>query len=138
MINKLKHFWVSNKGSASIEFVSLAVPLFIPVIFFLHQFASVSSEEQIARTLAREGVRAFVNSSGNDAAVIAMNAVIGKAGKELGLSQNDFSRMAVGLECSTSPCYTPNAKIIVTIHFGATKELRAVTASAQEYISPWS
>lgn len=138
MINKLKHFWVSNKGSASIEFVSLALPLFIPVIFFLHQFATVSSEEQLARTLAREGARAFVKSSGGDTAVIAMNAVIGEAGKELGLSQDDFSRMAVGLECSTSPCYTPNAKIIVTIHFGATKELRAVTASAQEYISPWS
>ena len=136
--NKVRHFWVSNRGSASIEFVSLALPLFIPVIFFLHQFATVSAEEEIARTLAREGARAFVTSSGGNEAVIAMNSVIATAGKELGLSQEDYSRMAVGLECSASPCYTPSAKIIVTIHFGATKEFRAVTASAQEYLSPWT
>ncbi|CAB4558396.1 unannotated protein [freshwater metagenome] len=137
-IGRLKHFWVSNRGSASIEFVSLALPLFIPVIFFLHQFATVSGTEEIARTLAREGARAFVTSSRGDSAEMAMNAVIATAGMELGLTHDEFSRMAVGLECSASPCYTPNAKIIVTIHFGATKEFRAVTASAQEYISPWS
>ena len=32
----------------------------------------------------------------------------------------------------------PNGKIIVTVHFGATKEFPSVTASAQEYVSPWS
>ncbi|MEY4036829.1 MAG: hypothetical protein RL201_210 [Actinomycetota bacterium] len=133
-----KDFWRGDSGSASIEFVALALPLFIPVLFFLHQFASVSSEEEIARTLAREGARAFVSSSDRSNAEAAMNLVISIAGRELGLTSDDFSRMAVGLECSESPCFTPNGKIIVSIHLGATKEYRAVSASAQEYISPWS
>jgi hypothetical protein len=67
-----------------------------------------------------------------------MSAVIYRAGRELGLSDEEFERMAINLECSSSPCYSPNEKIIVTVHFGASKEFRAVTASAQEYISPWS
>jgi hypothetical protein len=67
-----------------------------------------------------------------------MTAVIQRAGRELGLREEEFERMAINLECSDSPCYSPNGKIVVTVHFGAFKEFRAVTASAQEYISPWS
>jgi Flp pilus assembly protein TadG len=134
----LKLIIKSERGSASIEFVALALPLFVPVIFFLHQFASVSGQEEIARTLAREGARAFVTSSSQSSAAAAMSAVIQSAGRELGLTEVEFQRMAVNLECSSSPCYSPNGKIVVTVHFGASKEFRAVTASAQEYISPWS
>ena len=128
----------SESGSASVEFVALALPLFVPIIFFLHQFASVSGQEEIARTLAREGARAFVTSSNQSSATAAMTAVIQRAGRELGLREEEFERMAINLECSDSPCYSPNGKIVVTVHFGAFKEFRAVTASAQEYISPWS
>ena len=127
-----------EKGGASVEFVALALPLFVPVIIFLHQFASVSSQEEIARTLAREGARAFVISRHPSNPEEAMNAVIVAAGKELGLSESEFSRMAIGLECDSSPCNSPNGKVVVTVHFGASKDARAVTASAQEYISPWS
>jgi Flp pilus assembly protein TadG len=134
----LKQLIKSERGSASIEFVALALPLFVPIIFFLHQFASVSGQEEIARTLAREGARAFVTSSNQSNANAAMSAVIYRAGRELGLTEDEFERMAINLECSSSPCYSPNGKIVVTVHFGASKEFRAVTASAQEYISPWS
>jgi len=127
-----------EKGSASIEFVALALPLFVPIIFFLHQFALVSGQEEIARTLAREGARAFVTSSGQSSAGSAMSSVILRAGRELGLTDSEFARMAINLECSSTPCYSPNGKIVVTVHFGATKEFPSVTASAQEYISPWS
>jgi Flp pilus assembly protein TadG len=134
----LKRLIKSESGSASIEFVALALPLFVPIIFFLHQFASVSGQEEIARTLAREGARAFVTSSNQSSGNAAMSAVIYRAGSELGLTEDEFERMAINLDCSSSPCYSPNGKIVVTVHFGASKEFRAVTASAQEYISPWS
>lgn len=136
--SSIRRFWKNDLGGASIEFVSLALPLFIPIFIFLHQFATLSGQEELARTLAREGARAFVSSSGNESAGIAMKSVIATAGRELGLSEDDFSRLAIGLECSADPCFTPNANITVTIHFGATKQFRAVTASAQEYISPWA
>ncbi len=134
----MKKLLAGEKGSASVEFVALALPLFVPVIFFLHQFAKTSAQEEIARTLAREGARAFVASHASSSPEVAMGAVIHAAGKELGLTESEFTRMAVGLQCDSSPCHSPNGKIVVTIHFGATKEFRAVTASAQEYISPWS
>jgi len=67
-----------------------------------------------------------------------MNRVIMTSGEELGLTPEQFSRLAIGLKCSESPCHSPNAIVQVTVHFSATAKLRAVTASAQEYISPWT
>lgn len=134
----MKSLIKGEKGGASVEFVALALPLFVPVIIFLHQFASVSAQEEIARTLAREGARAFVISRQPSNPEESMNAVIIAAGKQLGLTESEFSRMAVGLQCDSSPCHSPNGKVVVTIHFGASRDSRAVTASAQEFISPWS
>jgi Flp pilus assembly protein TadG len=134
----LKRFFRNQDGSASVEFVALAIPLFIPLFIFLNQFANLSGEEEMARTLAREGARAYVASSGSDVAEIMMNRVIMTSGEALGLTSEQFSRLAIGLECSHSPCHSPNARVQVTVHFSATAKLRAVTASAQEYISPWT
>lgn len=129
---------MSERGSASVEFVVLALPLFVPIFIFLHQFAAVSGEEEMARTLAREGVRAYVSSSNSNHGASAMENVIQKTAAEIGLNKEQLGRMAIGLKCSASPCHSPNARVEVTIHFGASGGLRAVTASAQEYISPWS
>ena len=67
-----------------------------------------------------------------------MNKVIMVAGKELGLTEAQFDRMAIGMECSSSPCHSPNGKVQITIHFSANSQFRAVTASAQEFVSPWT
>ncbi len=131
-------FIKNEDGSASVEFVALALPLFIPLIIFLQQFAGASAEENFARTLAREGARAYVSSSTGESAEEMMNKVIIAAGEKLGLTGEQFSRMAIGLQCSNSPCHSPNGKVQVTIHFSANANSRAVTASAQEYFSPWS
>ena len=98
----MKKFIKNEDGSASVEFVVLALPLFIPLIIFLQQFASVSAEEGFARTLAREGARAYVSSSSTDSAEEMMNKVIVAAGKELGLTKEQFDRMAIGLECKSA------------------------------------
>lgn len=130
-------FMKDERGSASVEFIALALPLFIPLFIFLQQFAGVSAEENIARTLAREGARAYVSSSSDQSAEEMMNKVIMVAGGELGLTDEQFDRLAIGLECSNSPCHSPNGKVQVTIHFSSNSQFRSVTASAQEYFSPW-
>ena len=130
-------FIKDERGSASIEFVALALPLFIPLFIFLQQFAGVSAEENIARTLAREGARAYVSSSSDQSSEEMMNKVIMVAGKELGLTQEQFDRLAIGLQCSNSPCHSPNGKVQVTIHLSADSQFRSITVSAQEYFSPW-
>ena len=55
---RIKGFFNDEGGSAIVEFVALAIPLFIPVFIYLNSFASVSGNEAVIRVLAREGVRA--------------------------------------------------------------------------------
>ena len=57
-----------DKGSASVEFVILAIPLFLPILLFLNHFATLSNSELVARTLVRESLRAYVTSPNNDVA----------------------------------------------------------------------
>jgi hypothetical protein len=47
LLRKLK----DESGSAVLEFVALALPLFVPVIIFLSSFATASNDEFIVRTL---------------------------------------------------------------------------------------
>jgi Flp pilus assembly protein TadG len=56
-------FLKDQRGSASIEFVILAIPLFIPLFLYMNTFSSVSDDQERLRTLARESVRAFVTSA---------------------------------------------------------------------------
>ena len=50
----------SDSGSAIVEFIALAIPLFIPIFIYLNHFSSVSVNEEIARSMAREVLRVYV------------------------------------------------------------------------------
>ena len=58
----------SDSGSAIVEFVALAIPLFIPIFIYLNHFSSVSVNEEIARSMAREVLRVYVISENESAA----------------------------------------------------------------------
>jgi len=58
----------SDSGSAIVEFVALAIPLFIPIFIYLNHFSSVSVNEEIARSMAREVLRVYVISEDESAA----------------------------------------------------------------------
>ena len=75
---------LDERGSASVEFSILAIPLFIPLFIFIGQFANTSDSQDSLRTLARESVRAFVSSSNDQIAFYVANQVIVKGGEVLG------------------------------------------------------
>jgi hypothetical protein len=80
-LHKLKN----ESGSAVVEFVALALPLFVPVIIFLSQFAVLSNDEFIVRTLARESVRAYILSANDLSATANARNTMNTGARELGL-----------------------------------------------------
>ena len=137
LLPTLRHIFWCEKGSASVEFTALAIPLFLPIFLFLQQFAALSSEESIARTLARESVRAFVSSSSDSVARAVAGEIIRVGGAELGLTDLELDGISLTFECSDSPCLSPNARIRARVEIKSPKSGRTVVASAQEYVSPW-
>jgi Flp pilus assembly protein TadG len=127
-----------ERGSASVEFVVLALPLFIPIFIFLGQFSALSSHEMAMQTLARESLRAFVESKNDESGGVLINEVINVGGEELGLSEAEIKAIDVDIECSKSPCHSPNGRVRITLTMDpSVNQGRQVIAAAQEYLSPW-
>ena len=133
LINKVR----SEEGSAAVEFVLLAIPLFIPIILFMSTFADVSDKESIARALARESVRGFALSRGDISAYSTAHHIANEGAVALGLDAHEVSSMRVSIRCETWPCISPRNRISLTITFDSNQGNREIKATAEEVLSPW-
>ena len=124
-------------GSATVEFVLLAVPLFLPIFVYLTQFAEVSNKEMSARTLVREVVRAYVASENLGVAQQRANLVLQYGADRLGFTRSEISSMALTFSCSSSSCLSPGERVRADLRVQLPLSHREVHVSAQEYVSPW-
>lgn len=135
--SRLAHLLKEDNGSASVEFVLLAIPLFLPILLFLNHFAILSNSELAARTLVRESLRAYVTSPNNDVAPSRAWQVLTVGGKAEGLTPNQISTMDITFQCSATPCISPKGRIRATLKLPLPNQQRTVIAEAEEFISPW-
>ena len=134
---KFKARLKSDSGSAIVEFVALAIPLFIPIFIYLNHFSSVSVNEEIARSLAREVLRVYVISEDESAARNLSGQAIQLLARQWKLSDSEIASMQTHMDCSHTPCLSANGRIKLTITFTDNQTGRVVSASAQEHLSPW-
>ena len=133
LIHKLR----DQSGSAIVEFVALALPLFVPVIIFLSQFATLSNDEFIVRTLARESVRAYILSANDLSATINARNTLKIGARELGLEDARIKDLDFTVDCAGLLCITPDNKVEVTITLKSKDGKRVSSATARETVSPW-
>lgn len=126
-----------ERGSASLEFSALAIPLFIPIFLFLNQFSSVSGNEEIARSLAREAVRAFVLSTSDREAKYISEQVVRVGARNMGFTEDEVENISLKITCNESPCLSPNSRVVATVIIPIKNSSRTTRASSQEYVSPW-
>ena len=127
----------SEKGSAAVEFVALAVPLFIPIFIYLNHFSSVSVNEEIARSMAREVLRVYVISENEDAARELSGKATQMLARQWHLTDTEMKSLRTQMDCSRFPCLTADGRITLTISFRDEETGRIIRASAQEHLSPW-
>jgi len=134
--------WLSTKlkdenGSAAVEFVALALPLFLPVVIFLSQFATASNDEFIVRTLARETVRSYILSRNDMSATINARETMKIGARELGLERERINYLVLAVDCAGIFCISPDNKVEVTISLRSKDGKRVSSATARETVSPW-
>jgi Flp pilus assembly protein TadG len=129
----MSQFFKDTRGSASIEFVVLAIPLFLPIFIFLNNFADSSDTQSSLRSLARETARAFVTSDNDEIANQVASQVISEGGKALGFSNS----IRYSINCSQTPCIHPDGRVLVTV-VARLRNLDEVEVSAIEYVSQWN
>ena len=134
---KFNSWLKSDSGSAIVEFVALAIPLFIPVFIYLNQFSSVSVNEEIARSMAREVLRVYVISENEFAARNLSGKATNLLAQQWKLTDFEISSLRIRMDCTRFPCLSANGRIKLTISFTDEQTGRIVSASAQEHLSPW-
>lgn len=137
MVRTLCKRLAGESGSAIVEFVVLAIPLFIPIFIYLNTFASVSGNEAIVRTLAREGLRAYVASDSDHAGREVSAQALSVIAAHLGLTSVEIATLSARYECSDNPCLSPSGRIRLTVSYIDRQSHRTIEGSAQEHVSPW-
>lgn len=136
--SSLKALRDEERGSASVEFVLLAIPLFIPLFIFLNSFASSSEAQEALRTLARESARGFVTSSNDEIAFAVAEEIVTQGSKILGFGDNSSgSRIRMEVECLSRPCISPDNSVRISLTLKRDGE-NEITVRAFEYVSPWA
>jgi hypothetical protein len=136
-VTTAKKCFSREDGGAIVEFVALAIPLFIPIFIYLNSFSSVSANEEIARSMAREVLRVYVISESDGAGQELSAKAAQLLGRQWNLSESELSSLRTSMDCSHFPCLTANGRIKLSLSFIDDETQRKVSASAQEHLSPW-
>ncbi|CAN2177483.1 TadE-like [Candidatus Nanopelagicaceae bacterium] len=127
-----------DRGSASVEFSLLAIPLFIPLFIFMAQFSHSSDAQDSLRTLARESARAFVSSKDDETAFYVADQVVVQGAKLLGYDPNSpKTSIELRIACDTRPCIAANNRVLVQLTLNSSGKSQTQVA-AIEYVSPWA
>ena len=136
-LTKIKEAGRDERGSATVEFVSLALPLFIPLFIFLNSYSSMSDGEASLRTLSRESVRAFVLAPDDETARRVTSEVIARGAAVLGFGNElESGALTYNIECKESPCISPDNTIRMHMYLKL-ENGRTIEVQSMEYVSPW-
>jgi hypothetical protein len=135
ILRKARKKALDEEGSAVLEFVALALPLFIPLFIFLNQYAILSDTQSSLRTLSREMARGFVTSENDEVAERVTFEIYSKAAVVLGFEDELANgNLSYSFRCKNQPCISPNNEIVVTVNLSSSN----TSISTVEHVSAWS
>ena len=127
-----------ERGSASVEFVALAVPLFIPIVLFLNYFSTANDARNVAEDAARQAIRSYWASTNVLFAISNAQKSAEITARELGATEEQISRMEYKFDCGDIVCWGPDVKMTLTIRIPDRSGTSLVVGSATETSSHWS
>lgn len=127
-----------ERGSASIEFVALALPLFVPIILFLNHFAVASDTANMAEDASRQAIRAYWSSTNPIFAISNAQKTAEITARELGATEEQISQMAYKFDCGEIICWGPDTHLTLSIRIPTRDGSRLIVGSATETSSHWA
>jgi len=90
-----------DSGSATLEFVALAIPLLLPLLLFSTQLSITTSKSALLHNALRESAHLFVSSK---------NDFLARSNVDLFLTK-EFPTAAISIICDETPCLTHNSLV---------------------------
>lgn len=94
------------RGSATLEFVALAIPLLVPLLLFSTQLSLMTSKGVLLHNALRESSHLFISSR---------NDFLARRNVDLFLSK-EFPSAVISITCNATPCLSHNS----LVHFKIT------------------
>ena len=128
----LRRIASDEDGSAVLEFVAIAIPLFIPMILYFGELNGRIQQNLTLQNLARQAARAFVTSPDENLAPVRAQAVLDAAQSTSTLMKGDQS-IHIAIQCASVPCLKPDSKVKVTLTLEPSKR----SASDIQVVDAW-
>ena len=134
--NLLK-FLKADSGSATLEFVVLAIPLFLPLFFFFAQVNQSGNSQALVENFVSQAARAYATAPSEEIGLLRIEQI--KTIFQSNRFQSDSSKsnqinLNYSISCESIPCLTPDKKITVTAELNTGKRY---IASNTEIIDKW-
>jgi hypothetical protein len=126
-----------ESGSATAEFVLLALPLFLPALLFFISISNSARSEMEASFLARQAVSAFTSGENDLLAHLRVHALLSE------FQKNEMSEQLIGKEieysvrCSEFPCITRGGEVEITIQLMDSMNKTKSISSARSTVDKW-
>ncbi len=136
-ISQFTEFSRDEKGSAVVEFVLFALPLFIPLVIFLTSINQSAQIQYEARNFARQIARAYVTSPSQLLTGARVQAVTEAfIGSEFGSIRMELPPR-IEIRCSLTPCLSPNGKVEVKVSIKEVNSGATTSATAVQTVDAW-
>jgi hypothetical protein len=142
-----------ERGSASLEFVAIAIPLFIPLIILVGQVTAISTAKMEDLQIARTALRAFVDAPNSSIGEMRVREILSlsqsasqssnksasqSSNQSANPSANPSASQSTGLDfridCRYLPCIQPNNRVRLTLINSQTQNEVVVSLATGKWI----
>jgi hypothetical protein len=118
-----------ESGSAIVEFLTVALPLFLPALIFFMAMSNTAKREIETIMIARQALHAFLEADSDSQGYSRVNLLI-REYKNLGGAL--YEELDYEISCSKTPCLTAEGIVEILIENGGKNE-----AIARGYADKW-
>lgn len=126
-----------EEGSAIVEFIVFALPLFVPLVIYLTSINQGAQIQYEARNYARQIARVYVTSPSQDLVAPRIKAVTQLFESSTFASNKIDSSPRIEIHCSQNPCLTPNGKVEVKVFLVSSYLGTSAVATALQTVDAW-
>jgi len=136
-ISNLRRSIYGEDGSAIIEFVIYALPLFVPLIIYLTSINQSAQIQYEARNFARQLARAYVTSPSQELTGARIFSVKEVFTNSSFVTNKIDPNPIIEITCSLNPCLTPAGKVSVTVRLTSNFSGTSASATAVQTVDAW-
>jgi hypothetical protein len=129
--------FIDERGSATTEFVLLALPLFLPALLFFLSLSNSANSEMEASFLARQAVNAFVGGKNDLEAHMRVDALLKEFQKNEMAEKSNEGIIKYSIRCSDFPCITRGGEVELTLQIEDSANNTSSISIARSTVDKW-